>query len=121
MELKSEGVLILEKVSWNCESCMSCALHQCGTIPGNKSFTSTNFLCPTQERHYEQTSRKQSIFDIFWEKFNAPMKTCSRANSLQGSQVVVRNGGHLGSHFENCETSSKQPWGIPIGCYNVYM
>jgi hypothetical protein len=82
-----------------------------------KSCDTRNILC--QERNsykFGHRSRKQSIFDIFWEKFNAPLHPCEADGHL-GRHLVTGNSHHYDNHFENMN----KPWGIPIGCYNVYM
>lgn len=119
MDCQSQGILILEKVAWKSDKCIACSRtsNHCATI--QKPCDSRNIVCQKESSYgIGHRARKESIFDIFWEKFNAPPMHACQAGRHLGSHLVARNDHHLfGNHFENI----KQPWGMPIGCYNVYM
>ncbi|XP_052797451.1 serine/arginine repetitive matrix protein 2-like [Mya arenaria] len=88
-------------------------------------------------RHRQQSYEcpgKRSIFDIFWEKINAPLGSenhCVTETSIGShfeelisgvkiltscSSINVENCGHAAEHW-----NQSNGLGVPLGCFNVYL
>ena len=89
---RDRGVLVLRKVSWSSQD-------------NHDDISSMH----TSAR-FSARSRTRSIFDIFWEQANSKLSVYPDTSPrIPASQDRVHG----------CNGAS--PWGIPLGCYDVYM
>lgn len=147
---ENHGVLILEKVAWSaeCESCggshdshVTLGSHVTSQrLPERRSHSRPMIQHELHSSHscngnhiwnnaHEVKERKRSIFDIFWEKINTPLKNYHEPLTVHEyagvrSQLVTQRGA-CENHASRCMVAKqhavREQLGIPIGCYNVYM
>lgn len=116
MACQSQGVLILEKVRWLSSDYSDPCLNNLNSVLNRscdlQQLQRTGCLSHGRSRsRFSSKSGKKSIFDIFWEQLNAPLK------SQENGHWITQHSNHVESGL----FSNHQPWAIPLGCYNVYM
>ena len=103
----------------SCDSGMGTSINEKGVLILQNICGENNFISsrPVESRNILtnfcergalcfQRSQKQTIFDFFWEQFHSPQPIKCQGHSC-----------HLGSQPQ----VTRQPYGIHLGCFDVYM
>ena len=120
MSSHSQGVLILEQVGFTSDLALPYGHHNGHRTSMQQSCDLRHLHerqdCDSQQtkfRNVKSAAGKRSIFDIFWEQFNAPLR------SSVTEQCVSQR--HRSGYIETDLYSQRHILPVHLGCYNVYM